>query len=140
MKKKVIALVLAILLALGSLGALVACQKPGGDVPYTAPKQVKGITTGQQLSGGVTFTNYQVTLTDDSNWAGMSDADKQKIIDYAFNECRRQASESDVRYYNIIGKNESGEFLFMYDRENDMMATYINGQPSSKFSPPAGSE
>ena len=131
-KRKITVLALAALLALGAMFALAACN---GSEP--APTGVKEITTTQQTSGNVRFTNYQAIISADTDWNNMSDADKQKIIDYTFTESRKEAADNDVTNYNIIGVREDSVVLFMWDKTNDQVFVYKDGQPAGNLPVPA---
>ncbi|MCL1846766.1 MAG: hypothetical protein FWF91_02220 [Coriobacteriia bacterium] len=135
MKKRILALVMVLILALGAAGVLVACGDTNG-LPPAKPAAVKEIKTGKQKSGNVTFTNYSVIITADTDWAAMSESDKQKVIDYAFFEVYRMSAENDVRYYNVLGTSEDGNVLFMYDRDNNNVIIYSNGQKAGTLEIP----
>jgi len=137
MKKKTIALVLAVILALGAGFVLVGCSNNGSSGTSTAPKGIKDIKTGKQVSGNVTFTNYRVNTTDEINWDSMSKEDKEKIIKYAFTEVYKQNEMNSIRYFNIIGVSPTAEVLFMYDRENNEMVVYKAGQQDYRIAAPA---
>ena len=137
MKKKTIALVLALILALGAGFVLVGCSNSGSSGTSTVPKGVKDIKTGKQESGNVTFTNYRVNTTDEINWDSMSKEDKEKIIKYAFTEVYKQNEMNSIRYFNIIGVSPTAEVLFMYDRENNEMVVYKAGQQDYRIAAPA---
>lgn len=130
-----LALVMAVVLVLGVAGVLVACGDSNGMAPVQ-PSAVKKITTGKQTSGSVSFTNYSVIITAETDWVGMPDAEKQKIIDYTFSEVYRMNAENDVRYYNVIGVTEQDEVLFMLDHDNGNVIVYINGQKAGTLEVP----
>ena len=138
MKKKAIALVLGLILVMGAAFALVACSCSDGALK--APKGFKEISSNKQLVGSVTFVNYRVIVLNDADWDAMSDADKQKIIDYGFAECRRMAAEIDEPDYNIVGADESGKILFMFDRAKDEVVLYKGGIPDNRLPAPAAPE
>ena len=138
MKRKIITLVLTALLALGAAAALAACD--GGTSAEKPPTGVKEITTSQQLSSNVRYTNYQVIVEADVDWDNMSDSEKQKIIDYAFKESRKQAAENDINNFNIIAMKEGGEpstVLFMWNGGNEEVFLYSDGKPTSSIPIPA---
>ena len=140
MKKKILTLVLVLMLALGVGLVLAACNSGDNDNNGTkqavAPKGVKGITTGKQESGGVTFTNYRVGITNEIDWNTMSKDEKQKIINYVFDEVIKQNSENNIKYFNILGVHDSGEVLFAFDRETNEIVTYKGGQNEFRFAMP----
>ena len=123
MSKKIIATILAVLLSTTIASVLFGC---GGSSKGAGA--IKDITTSEQKSGVVTYTNFQVVLNSDVNWSALSDSDRQAIIDYTVDECRRQAKEMQANNINILGITESGETLFFYDRVNEEMIIYSNGE------------
>ena len=138
MKRKTIALVLAAVLVMGVSFVLVACNgdNPGSSETPKAPKGVEGISTGQNVSGGVTFTNYQITISDDTDWNSLSQTEMETIIDYAFDEVHRLTAENNVRYYNIIGVSRATGVCFIFDRETDEMVYYKNGGTAGRIPDP----
>jgi len=100
------------------------------------PKGVKDITTSKQESGGASFTNYRINLTDEINWKSMSKEEKEKIVNYAFSETAKLIERDKVRYYNIIATTPSGEAVFMLDRETFEMVTYKDGEVEYRFPAP----
>ena len=131
MKRKIITLALSVLLVLGAAAVLAAC-----DAASAASDNVKEIITTQQASGNVRYTNYQVVVNADVDWNNLSDAEKQKIIDYGFKESHKQAAENDVNNYNVLGIREgSTTVLFMWDRANEQAIIFKDGQPTGTTLP-----
>ncbi|MCL1846765.1 MAG: hypothetical protein FWF91_02215 [Coriobacteriia bacterium] len=126
---------MAIVMVFGTAGVLAACGKSNGQAP-PQPSAVKEIKTGKQVSGNVTFTNYSVIITAETDWAAMSESDKQKVIDYAFSEVYRLNAENDVRNYNVIGTTETGEGLFILDHDNHNVVIYANGSKAGTLEIP----
>jgi hypothetical protein len=116
---------------MGMAIGLVGCGGPKG------ADAVRDISTSDQISGLVTFTNYSVVIKAEVDWAALSDSEKQAIIDYAVKECRKQAKENDVNNMNIIGVSESGDTLFLLDRANSEMMIFVNNELSGRLPIPA---
>ena len=135
MRKRAIALVVALVMVFGTVGALTACGKSNGQAP-PQPSAVKEIKTGKQVSGNVTFTNYSVIIAAEADWTAMSESEKQKVIDYTFSEVYRLNAENDVRNYNVIGTTEEGEGLFILDHDNNNVVVYVNGQKAGTLAVP----
>ncbi|MCL1890784.1 MAG: hypothetical protein FWG00_01990 [Coriobacteriia bacterium] len=126
MKKKIVAVTVALVLALGAPLALTGCF--GG-----APSEVKEIKSQNQKVGEVPFTNYTAYLNEDVDWENLSDSRKQAIINYTFAEARKKIEEDGVRNYNVIGALPATEErnttpVFLWDREKDEVIIYSNNK------------
>jgi len=133
MKRKITALALAALFALAATAALAACSSGSGGV---GPDSIKEVTTTQQTSGTTHVTNYQAVVADSAGWDSLSDADRQKVIGYAFSESLQQIEEDNVNTYNILGVSEEGQVLFMFDRNAGEVIVYQGGQPTARVPAP----
>ena len=132
MKKKSMAATLSLLLVIGVSCALFACSKDESD-ELVVPSNVKSIDPQEQTSGDEPYTNYRVTITNDTDWNNMSREDQQVIVNYCFNECKNQIEENGVIDYIIMGVKESGEVLFIYDRDNDVIIVYKDGLATDRL-------
>jgi len=138
MRKKIAAIVICSLLVLGGAFALSACKGNANKAPST----VADFTSSNQTSGNVTMVNYQVIVNADADWNSMSTSDRQKIIDYAFAQARQDIAANDVSYYNIMGKSQAtadqdSQMLFMFDKDNNQVLIYVDGQVADQVAPPA---
>jgi len=137
MRKRLAIAVICAFLVITVVFALSACK--GGAV--AKPDSVTDFSISKQLSGDVTYTNYQVTVKNDADWDTMSSSDREKIIDYAFYQARQDMTANNVIYYNVTGvgeyvEGERGQTLFMYDKQNDQVVIYANGQETDKIAAP----
>jgi len=137
MGKRIAVLIICSLLIVSAALALTACKGDAGSMPNT----VKEFTSSKQTSGGTTVVNYQTIVKADANWDKMSSKDRQKIIDYAFNQAKQQASDNGVTSYNVMGKGEATDsqtspILFMYDKDNNQVIIYVDGEVSDRVAPP----
>jgi len=141
MKKKILAAVLVVILVLGTGFMLAGCKNNGnsGSSATAAPKGVSGISSTENTAGGgATIISYRIGVTQDTDWASMSRADKEKIIDYSFKEVARLNEKNDVRFYNIVGVQDgSGNVLFGYDKESNAMVVYKGEQEDFRIPAPA---
>jgi hypothetical protein len=115
--KKIIALVLATMVAVSMFGLLTACGRGASDIA--------SITVDENESNGVSIKIYDVQLKDSINWASLSDQDREKIAVAAFDEAQKKIAEDDVFNYQIIGSGTDEPVTFMYDAENRKMIIYI---------------
>jgi hypothetical protein len=115
--KKIIALILATIVAVSMFGLLTACGRGASDIA--------AITVQENESNGVGIKVYTVQLKESINWASLSDQDREKIAVAAFNEAQKKIVEDDVFNYQIIGFGTDEPVTFMYDAENRMMVLYI---------------
>jgi len=136
MKKRIVSCVLLILLAIGASLLLLSCSNKGEKVS-AIPKGVGQITSNSQESGGVTFTNYLVRITNDVDWDTLKKEEKDKIVQYVFGEVYKRNQENGIRYFNINGVNEAGVSVFQYDREHEEMIIKKNGQQDYRIPAPA---
>jgi len=128
MKKKIVVFALTVMLALGAGFAMVGC---GGN------SHVVEIKTSKQTSGSVVMTNYQIVIKGDTQWVGMADAEKQKIIDYGWKESMKLAEENSVVNFNVIAVSENGDVLFMLNRAENNIIIYEDAQPVATVDVPA---
>ena len=120
MKKRIVVFALTAMLALGAGFAMVGC---GGN------SHVVEIKTSKQTSGSVAYTNYQIVVKGDTQWVGMPDAEKQKVIDYGWKESMKMAEENSIVNFNVIAVSENGDVLFMLNRAENTIIVYEDGQP-----------
>ena len=116
--KKVVAVILASLLALSFIGVLIGCSPTG---------KIDKIEVNTQESNGVKFKNYAVYFKSDINWASISDSERQQLAVAGYEEAQKQVKADGTFNYNITGYlNE--EAVFMYDRENSRLVLKIGNE------------
>jgi lipopolysaccharide export LptBFGC system permease protein LptF len=114
--KKIIALMLAAILAVSTFGLLTACGRGASDI--------ERITVSENESNGVGIKIYNVELKDSIIWADLSDQDREKLAVAAFDEAQKKIAEDDVFNYQITGTADEPA-IFMYDHENRKMIIYV---------------
>jgi len=118
MKKRIIAVVAACILALTLGAGLVGCGGGGAS-------SIVGVNKGNnQVSNGVTTTNYIVVVKSSVDWANMTDANRKKITDSGIEQARTTAKNDGVTNFNIIGRNEDSVMLFMYNQTDNTVVIY----------------
>jgi outer membrane lipopolysaccharide assembly protein LptE/RlpB len=115
--KKIIALILATIVAVSMFGLLTACGRGASDI--------QAITVSENESNGVSIKIYRAQLKDSINWAELSDQDREKIAVAAFNEAQKKIAEDDVFNYSITGSATDESVTFMYDAENRQMVVFV---------------
>jgi len=136
MKKKIVVYLLTVLLALGAGFALYGCSCNNNTGETTVPKGVGEMTTSPQESGGVTFTNYLVRITNDVDWNALSKDEKQKIIDYVFKQVYKKNEENGIRYFNVNAVTEDGVSVFQLDRQQNEVIVKKDGQHDYRIPAP----
>jgi len=137
--QKLLAMLLAVALVAGLAGSLAACTA-GSGTP-TMPAEVKDFNSSSQVTGGVTFINYTVTVKASANWDSLSQGRQEAIVNYAFQMAWQRNAENSVTNYNIVGYSEATDSapsvtLFMWDRENGVVILYTAGAQSGSMAAP----
>jgi hypothetical protein len=124
--RKVIAVILASILALSSVGILVGCSASG---------KIDKVSISEQESGGVKFKNYAVYLKADVDWAGISDSERQQIAVAGYDEAQKQVKTDGVFNYNITGYLND-QAVFMYDKENSRLVLLVDNKAAGTVDVP----
>ena len=116
--KKVVAVILASLIALSFIGVLVGCSPTS---------KIDKIDVDTQESNGVKFKNYAVYFKSDIDWVSISDSERQNLAVAGYEEAQKRVKADGVFNYNINGYL-NGEPVFMYDKENSRLMLLINNE------------
>jgi hypothetical protein len=146
MKKRVVAVLLTALLALGmvgALGSLVGCGDKGngggGGGSSLADESITSIDAHQMTGGEIHFTNYAVALKQTpTEWDALSPEDKREIVQAGYQRVVEQIEANEISNYNVqgmtaAGTNNAGEqvsrqLAFMLDLEASVVKVYLSAE------------
>jgi hypothetical protein len=128
--KKIIALALAAIVSLSTLGLLAGC----GDTSNVEKIVVATNTTYAAGSDeGAVQHNYNVYLKDTVDWDNLSTADRARIAKAAFEEAKEKVKEDGlITGYSISAITANEKTAFMYNINERLLIIFIGGEKSDE--------